>query len=348
VSRGGWLAVRLLQIVPTFLLIGVAVFVLARLLPGDVVSNMLGDRASEATIQRLTHDLGLDRSIGVQLLAFLKSAAHGEFGLSLSYRIPVMRLIGERLPVTLMLTGMAAGIAVLLAVPMAFVAALNANRWPDVAIRAVFQVGLSSPVFYVGLVLLTVFAAWLRWFPVGGYGETFGAHLHHLFLPAITLAFSFAAVVMRSLRASVLQVLTAEYVDFARAKGLPARVILSRHVLRNALIATVTLVGLPINNGNTTENSAICRSIVAAAMVRESMSRPNWSVPNGCTHDGGAVSAAKSKASGSCGATSPGASPQTSSNASSASPVSSGAFSRLPQPGLICPPWDPATSARCR
>lgn len=245
-SRGGWLALRLLQIVPTFLLIGVAVFVLARLMPGDAVATMLGDKASDATIARITHDMGLDRSIGAQFVAWVQAILGGDFGTSIAMRIPVARLIGERLPVTGMLAAMSTLIGLSVAVPLAFVAALTANRWPDVAIRATFQVGLSSPVFYIGLVLLTVFAAWMGLFPVGGYGETFGEHLHHLFLPACTLAFSFAAVVMRSLRASILQVLNAEYVDFARAKGLRGRVVLLRHVLRNALIATVTLVGLHV------------------------------------------------------------------------------------------------------
>jgi peptide/nickel transport system permease protein len=103
-------------------------------------------------------------------------------------------------------------------------------------------------VFYVGLILLTVFAAGLRWFPVGGYGDTLGDKLYHLFLPAFALAFSFSAVVMRNLRAAILAVITAEYVDFARAKGIAARLVLFRHVLRNALIATVTLVGLHIGS----------------------------------------------------------------------------------------------------
>ena len=141
---------------------------------------------------------------------------------------------------------MAALIALLLAVPLAFVAALNRHEAPDTIIRGVFQVGLSMPVFYVGLVLLTVFAARLRWFPVGGYGDSFLDNLYHLFLPAMTLALSLAAVLMRNLRAAIIEVLGAEYVDFARAKGLRSRVILVRHVLRNALISTVTLFGLSI------------------------------------------------------------------------------------------------------
>jgi peptide/nickel transport system permease protein len=258
-SRLGWLFWRLVQIVPTFLLIGVAVFILARLMPGDAVSTMLGDKASDAAITRMTHDLGLDRSIGAQFVTWLGAVLEGDFGTSLSIRVPVARLIAERFPATLMLSGLATVIALGLAVPLAFIAALNANRWPDIAIRAVFQVGLSSPVFYVGLLLLTVLAAWLRLFPVGGYGEGLADQIHHLILPALTLALSFAAVVMRSLRTSILQVLTAEYVDFARAKGLRPRIVLLRHVLRNALISAVTLIGLSIG------------SLISGAVVTETV-----------------------------------------------------------------------------
>ena len=245
-NRGIWLLGRLAQIVPTFVLIGIAVFVLARLLPGDQVSAMLGERASDETIARLQAQLGLDRSVFVQLLDFLGAAARGNFGDSMSLRLPVLKVIGERLPVTLALMAIAVVLALAIALPLAFIAALNANRWPDMLIRTVFQIGLSSPVFYIGLLLLTVFAAGLRWFPVGGYGDDWAEHLYHLFLPGLTLSFSFAAVVMRNLRAGILAVLTAEYVDFARSKGLAASVVLGRHVLRNALIATVTLVGLHV------------------------------------------------------------------------------------------------------
>jgi peptide/nickel transport system permease protein len=248
VTRGGWLAARLLQMIPTLVMIGLITFVLARMLPGDVVTAMLGDRGSDEAIARLTHQLGLDRNIAVQLVAYLDALLHGQFGTSLAFHAPVTGLIAERLPVTLMLTGMAIVIALVVAVPLAFVAALAVGRWPDLVIRSVFQIGLSSPIFYVGLLLLTVLAAWLRLFPVGGYGDTLGDHVYHLFLPALTLAFSLAAILMRNLRASILQVLNAEFVDFARAKGLPARLILARHVLRNALIATTTLVGLHIGS----------------------------------------------------------------------------------------------------
>ncbi len=263
--RTGLIVGRLLQIVPTFLVIGVFVFVLARLLPGDPVSALLGDRATDEAVERLRHQLGFDRSIVTQFFIFVENALAGDFGSSTAYRVPVLTLIGERLPVTAALAGLATALALLLAVPLAFVAALNANRWPDYAIRFVFQVGLSSPVFYVGLVLLTVFAAWLRWFPVGGYGDGFLDILWHLIMPAMTLALSFAAVLMRSLRFSILDVLNAEFVDFARSKGLPRSVVLGRHVLRNALISTVTLVGL--HAGTLLGGAVITESVFAVPGV---------------------------------------------------------------------------------
>ena len=245
-GRAGLAAARLLQIVPTFLAIGAVVFVLARLLPGDPVSAMLGDRATEEAVTRLRAQMGLDQPLWTQFLLFAGRTLHGDFGTSIALRVPVTAVIAERLPTTLMLTALATALAVGLAVPLAFVAATQAGRWPDTLIRAAFQVGLSSPIFYVGLLLLTVFAAGLRWFPVGGYGDGVAGHLYHLLLPALTLALSFSAVIMRNLRAAILEVLGAEFVDFARSKGLSRRVVLFRHVLRNALLSTVTLVGLHI------------------------------------------------------------------------------------------------------
>jgi len=232
--------------IPTIAFILVVTFVLVRLLPGDPASAILGDRALDADVARINHQLGLDRPIAVQFLYFVRNVFSGDLGTSITLKLPVARLIAERLPVTLMLTAMAAVIALLLAVPLAFVAALRRGQPADAVIRGTFQVGLSMPVFYVGLVLLIVFAARLHWFPVGGYGDGFMDHLYHLFLPALTLALSLSAVLMRNLRAAIIGVVGAEYVDFARAKGLRARLIMTRHVLRNALISTVTLFGLSI------------------------------------------------------------------------------------------------------
>ena len=237
---------RVLQLIPTWIFIIVVVFALVRLLPGDPASAILGDRALDADVIRINHELGLDQPVPVQFLIFSRDVLTGDLGNSITLKMPVADLIAQRLPVTLLLTFMAALIALLLAVPLAFLAATRQDRVADTAIRGAFQIGLSIPVFYLGLILLTVFAATLHWFPVGGYGDTFLAHVYHLFLPAVTLALSLSAVLMRNLRAAIIGVLGAEYVDFARAKGLKARLVLLRHVLRNALISTVTLFGLSI------------------------------------------------------------------------------------------------------
>jgi peptide/nickel transport system permease protein len=239
---------RILQMIPTVVFILVVTFVLIRLLPGDPASAMLGDRALDADVARINASLGLDKPVIVQFFYFVRRIFTGDLGNSISLRIPVLQLIAQRLPVTLMLIGMAAVIALFLAVPLAFVAALRREQAPDTVIRGAFQVGLSMPVFYIGILLLTLFAANLKWFPVGGYGDTIGSKLYHLFLPAVTLALSFAAVLMRNLRAAIIGVINAEYVDFARSKGLRSRILLFRHVLRNALISTVTLFGLQIGS----------------------------------------------------------------------------------------------------
>lgn len=247
-SLGSFVLRRLLQLIPTFAFILVVVFVLVRLLPGDPASAILGDRALDADVTRINAELGLDQSLPVQFLHFLSATARGDLGLSIHLKVPVLDLIRQRLPVTMLLTGLAALIALLIAVPLAFLAALRRGGASDMAIRGAFQVGLSMPVFYLGLVLLIVFAAKLRWFPVGGFGDGFFDNVYHLFLPALTLALSLAAVLMRNLRAAILGVLGADYVEFARAKGLSSRVVLLRHVLRNALISTVALFGLSIGS----------------------------------------------------------------------------------------------------
>ncbi|MBW3243762.1 ABC transporter permease [Epibacterium sp. DP7N7-1] len=239
---------RLLLMIPTFFLVMIIIFLLVRLLPGDPAIAIAGDRASDADLAAIRERLGLNQPLWQQFWQFLTNTLTGDLGRSILMRAPVVDVIINRLPTTLFLTIYAVLLSVFIAVPLAFVAALNRGRWPDAAIRAVFQVGLSMPVFYIGLILLTFLAAQLRWFPVGGYGENFAARLYHLFLPAVAVALYTSAIIMRNLRSAIIEVVDAEYVQFARAKGLPHRLILGRHVLRNALISTVTLLGLSIGN----------------------------------------------------------------------------------------------------
>jgi peptide/nickel transport system permease protein len=239
---------RVLQIFATVLLVAILVFALMHLLPGDPAQVMLGDRGSTAAIAQLHHDLGLDRSIPVQFWEFLKRIATLNLGESVTMRVPVILLIADRLPITVLLTAMAALLALLTAVPLAFLAALRQGSWADAAIRGLSQLSLSMPVFYIGLILMITLAAGLRWFPVGGIGTGLVQNLYYLFLPALTLALSLSAILLRNLRSSLIEVLHAEFVGFATAKGLRRRVVLGRHVLRNASISLVTLLGLNISS----------------------------------------------------------------------------------------------------
>lgn len=239
---------RALQIMATALLVAVLVFTLMHMLPGDPAQAMLGDRGTTEAIAQLHHDLGLDRPIPIQFWEFLKRIVTLNLGESVTMHIPVTHLIADRLPNTLLLTGMAAVLAVLIAAPLALLAALRQGGWADAIICGFSQLSLSMPVFYIGLIFLITLAAGLRWFPVGGIGTSFVQDLYYLFLPALTLAMSLSAILLRNLRSSLIEVLHAEFVNFATAKGLRRRVVLGRHVLRNASISTVTLLGLNISS----------------------------------------------------------------------------------------------------
>ncbi|WP_312363984.1 ABC transporter permease [Ensifer sp.] len=243
-----YLFARLLQIIPTFLLVMIFIFLLVRLLPGDPAIAMAEAKATDAQLEQIRHNLGLDQPLPIQFLVFVKNTLTGDLGRSIMLKAPVTEIILARLPTTIFLGLYSVLLALCLAGPLAFLAASRVNRPVDVAIRSVFQIGLSMPVFYIGLLLLTVLAAQLRWFPVGGYGKTFLDNLHHLMLPALSVALYTSAIILRNLRASLIEVLDADYVQFARAKGLSRRIVMTRHVLRNALVSTVTLLGLSIGN----------------------------------------------------------------------------------------------------
>ncbi len=276
---------RLLQMIPTLILITVVIFLLVRLLPGDPVSAMLGDRGTPEAIARLRAQMGFDRSIPVQFATYVGRLLHGDLGESITRRVPVSGLLLDRLPVTLMLTGLAGLLAVMLAVPLAFVAAAFRDRPVDIAIRGLFQVGLSAPVFYLGLLLLGFLAARWHIFPVGGLGTNFFDTLYHLFLPALTLALSLSAILMRNLRGAIIGVLRADYIDFARAKGLAPMVVMTRHVLRNALISTVVLFGL--NIGTLLSGAVVTETVFAVpglgALLVDSIFGRDYPVVQGLT-----------------------------------------------------------------
>jgi len=247
VSLTGYVARRLLLVIPVVLGVTILVFFLIHLVPGDPARTILGNRATEQRVQLLRHDWGLDKPLPVQYAKFMGRLVHGDLGSSLFYGVGAGRLVLERLPVTLWLIGLGALFSVLIAVPLAVAAAMKRDRIADHAIRAVPLVGLGFPPFWIGIVLLIVFGLHLgRLFPVGGYGEGFLGHLHSMFLPALTVALGIAPILIRSLRAALLEVLESDYITTARSKGLPEQRVLLRHGLRNAAISTVSVLGVNI------------------------------------------------------------------------------------------------------
>ncbi len=258
---------RPIQLLPVLFGISLVTFVLVHALPGDPVRAFLGAKPSQATVERIRARYGLDRPVAVQYLYFLRNLAKGELGTSVIYRMPVARLVGERLDVTALLVSYGVVLALLLTVPLAILATLNQGRWPDHLIRLFSTAGLGFPAFWLGIMLIILFSVRLGLFPVSGYGEGLFSHLHHLFLPALTIALSLSAVLTRNLRASLIAELQADYVAAARAKGIPESWVFRSHVLPNSLIPTVNLLG--VNLGWLIGGTVIVESVFAVPGLGE-------------------------------------------------------------------------------
>jgi peptide/nickel transport system permease protein len=237
---------RLLQLVPVAVGVTIVVFFMIHLIPGDPALTILGIHATPKSIALLRSEWGLNRPLIGQYWLFLERLAHGNLGQSLIYGVPARTLIIQRLPATLFLIIYAAIIAVLISVPLSMLAATKKDGIRDQVVRAVPLVGLGMPAFLIGYLLIIIFAINLHWFPVSGYGTDFQSHLYYMFLPALTVAIALAPVVIRSLRAGMLSVLGADYITTARSKGVPSRRLFIRHVLRNAVIPAITVLGINI------------------------------------------------------------------------------------------------------
>ncbi|MDG4889785.1 ABC transporter permease [Mesorhizobium sp. WSM4887] len=237
---------RLLQVLPVLFGIVLAVFLSVRLIPGDPARIMLGVHASDEKVAALREQMGLDQPLLWQFGKFVANVAQGELGTSLVYRRGVSQVIFERLPVTSSLIAYAVMLSILLCVPLATIAAVRQGKTMDYLVRGVSTLTLSMPGFWLGLNLLIMLAVTYPLFPVSGYGRNFGDRVWHLFLPALTIAFSLAPMLIRSLRDAVIEVLNSPHVEFARTKGLSEWNLLRRHVLRNGLLSTVTILGVNI------------------------------------------------------------------------------------------------------
>ncbi|MGH7066478.1 MAG: ABC transporter permease [Acetobacteraceae bacterium] len=264
-----YLAGRFGQLLLVLFGVSVVVFVTMHLLPGDVATLLLGDRATAASLVRLRHQLGLDQPMIVQYWRFLTGALSGDFGTSLRDNRPAFAEVLEAFPVTVELTLSALWLAVVIGVPLGVVAALKEGTWIDTAITTPTLFGVSMPVFWLGLMALLLFSEKLGWLPVGGM-MPIGVHMArptglsiidavlsgrpalvwqailHLILPAATLATIPLALITRITRGEMLSSMHLEHVRTARAKGLPEGRVIRAHILRNALIPVLTVIGLQL------------------------------------------------------------------------------------------------------
>jgi peptide/nickel transport system permease protein len=237
---------RLGQLVPVVFGITLVLFILLRLIPGDPASAMLGDRGTDEAVARINREFGLDQPIAVQYAYYVRNLLTLNMGDSIKYKVPVAALLLPRLGVSLAVVAVTLVLTVLIALPFGLLAALRKDSALDNAVRSVFMVMMLMPSFWVGILLIIFFSIQLRLFPVAGMGSGLLDNLWHLFLPALTIALSIAPVLVRALRASILDSLGADYVRTARAKGLRESAVVIAHVLRNALIPATTLLGLSI------------------------------------------------------------------------------------------------------
>ncbi|SEB84515.1 ABC transporter permease [Paenibacillus sp. GP183] len=237
---------RFLQIIPVLLLVTVVIFLLMRLIPGDPAYVMLGEKATPELVAELHVKMGLDKPLYVQYLVFLKKLISFNLGNSIVYLIPVSQLLAKRIVVTLSLTAMAAIIVIALSFPLGYLAGVKKDKTMDQIIRTGTLIAIAVPQFWIGLLLLMFFGLKLHWFPVAGWGDTWPAHLKSLILPAFTTALATSSLLIKNLRNSVVDVVNSDYVDFARSKGLSEGKVRSRHIVRNALISTITLLSLRV------------------------------------------------------------------------------------------------------
>ena len=245
---------RLVGVLPVVFGVLLLTFLLVHLVPGDPIEVMLGESATSADRGALRAELGLDRSLPLQFVDYLGKLAQGDFGVSIHSHAPIAGLLAERIPATARLALLSLAIALAIGLPLGIAAALRYRRWPDRAARLSALTLSAMPHFWLGPLLMLVFALWLGWLPVSGMDN--GASI---VLPALTLASGLAAILTRMTRASLLEVLNEDFVRTARAKGLPERTVILRHAMKAALLPVVTVIGLQLG------------SLLAGAVITETV-----------------------------------------------------------------------------
>ncbi len=246
---GAFIVQRVLATIPVMGVVALFVFLLLHLSPGDPAAVIAGDYASSADIERIRDRLGLNEPVYVQFGTWLWDILRGDLGISIFTNLPVTTLIAQRVEPTLWLATTTIVFAVAVAVPMGVLAAWKAGTWIDRAVMVFAVLGFSVPVFVIGYVLIYGFSLKLNLLPVQGYRSPTDdplGFLSHIILPTVTLGIVYVALIARMTRASVLEVLTEDYIRTAQAKGLPNRRVLLRHALRNAAVPIVTVIGIGV------------------------------------------------------------------------------------------------------
>ena len=242
---------RLLYFVPVVFLVTVVVFSITMLLPGDPALAFLGEAnmRDKVAYETMRKELGLDRPIPVQYAIWLGKAVRGDLGRSVRTHEAVTDALAARLPVTIELAVVALGIALVVAIPVGIISAVRPDSWLDTTATVMAVSGVALPEFFVGILLIYLFAVWLRVLPPSGYVPLSGGlwpNLKSIILPALSLGLTLNAVTMRQVRASLIEVMREEYVTVARAKGLPEREVIRVHALKNAMIPVITVIGLQV------------------------------------------------------------------------------------------------------
>jgi peptide/nickel transport system permease protein len=241
-----YIVIRLLQALLTLLIIATLAFALTRLVPGNPARIALGGQASAASVAELEHKLGLDQPVLTQYFHYLGNVVRLEFGESTHEHEAVTTVVGRALEPSFWLVVYSLILAVIAVVPLAMIAAVRRNRPADHLIRLGSTLGYATPAFLSGLILILVFSLELGWFPVEGYGSGASGHLQSLTLPAVTVALAFAPLILRTLRAGLIDALGREFVEASRGRGLSRWRVLFRHVLRNGMLPALTILGLSV------------------------------------------------------------------------------------------------------
>ena len=244
-----FIARRLLQLIPTLFFVSVLIFSLQQLMPGDPATIMAGEERDPEVIAQIRHQYRLDQPIPVQYVYWVKGVVSGDLGESMRIHVPVRDLVLEKLPVTAQLAAMAIVIALVIGVGAGIVSAVKKNSAWDYAANGLALWGISTPNFWLGIMLIFLFSVKLEWLPASGYvplSEDWKASLASTIMPAFVLGNSIAAVLMRHTRSAMLQVLDSDYVRTARAKGLSERTVIFKHAMRNALTPVITLGALEL------------------------------------------------------------------------------------------------------